>query len=87
MNESSDLELFCNATGYPPPQITWSKEADPSVPVSVDEVLNVKSINKTNSGVYQCRASNGIGNDVFASANVTVNCKLKLIYDLEESGV
>ncbi|KAL9964707.1 hypothetical protein ACROYT_G028383 [Oculina patagonica] len=75
VNESGDLELFCNATGNPPPNITWSKAADPSVQLSVDEVLKVKNISKTDSGVYQCRVSNGIGSVVLASVNVTVNYK------------
>lgn len=77
VNESSDLELFCNATGNPPPNITWSKVAVPPVQLSFDEVLTVKNTNKTDSGVYQCRASNGIGSDAFASSVVTVRCKLK----------
>lgn len=78
VNESSDLALFCNATGTPPPKITWSKVAVPPVQLSFDEALTVNNINKTDSGVYQCRASNGIGSDVFASSFVTVRCKLKL---------
>lgn len=75
VNESSDLELFCNATGNPPPNITWSKVAVPPVQFSFDEVLTVTNINKTDSGVYQCRASNGIGSDAFASSVVTVRYK------------
>ena len=77
LNESSDLELFCNATGNPPPDIAWSKVAVPSVQPLFDEVLIVKNINKTDAGVYQCRASNGIGSDAFATSVVTVRCELK----------
>jgi len=76
VNESSDLQLFCNATGNPSPNITWSKVAVPPVQLSLDKVLRVKNTNKTDSGVYQCRASNGIGSDAFASSVVTVRCKL-----------
>lgn len=75
MNESDDLELFCNATGRPTPQITWYRVTDPSVQLPNGTALKVKNINRTDSGVYQCRASNGIGTDVCASANVTVNCE------------
>ena len=77
VNESSDLELFCNATGNPLPSITWSKRSDPSVNLESDEVLKVKNVSKNNSGVYQCMASNGIGRDVLVSWIVTVNCKSK----------
>ena len=75
MNESDDLELFCNATGRPTPQITWYRVTDPSVQLPNGTALKVKNIKRTDSGVYQCRASNGIGTDVCASANVTVNCE------------
>ena len=75
MNESDDLELFCIATGHPTPQITWYGIADPSVQLPNGTALKVKNINRTDSGVYQCRASNGIGTGVCASANVTVNCE------------
>lgn len=76
VNETSDLELFCNATGNPLPNITWSKVGNRAVQLSVDEVLKVENISKNESGVYQCRASNGIGGDALASWIVTVNCKL-----------
>ena len=75
MNESDDLELFCNATGRPTPQIKWYRVTDPSVQLPNGTALKVKNINRTDSGVYQCRASNGIGTDVCASVNVTVNCE------------
>ena len=77
VNESGELELFCNATGNPPPNITWSKVAVPPVQLPVNEVLTVKNIKKPDSGVYQCTASNGIGSDAFASSVVTVRCELK----------
>ena len=75
VNESDNLELFCNATGRPAPQITWYKVADTLVPLSNGRALKAKNINRTGSGVYRCRASNGIGTGVCASATVTVNCE------------
>ena len=79
VNDSGYLELFCNATGNPPPNITWSKVEDPAVQLPSDKLLKLKNVSKTDSGVYQCRASNGIGSDAISSANVTVNCKLEVI--------
>ncbi|XP_066024471.1 hemicentin-1 isoform X2 [Pocillopora verrucosa] len=87
VNESDNLELFCNATGHPAPQITWYKLADPLVPLSNDTALKVKNINRTDSGVYRCRASNGIGTGVCASANVTVNFPPSLDYTSDETTV
>ena len=52
--------------------------------LSVGTILNVMNMNMTDSGVYQCRAINGIGIDAFASANVTVNSELKLMQDLKK---
>lgn len=77
VNESSNLELYCNATGNPPPNITWSNAANPSFKLASDEVLIVKNVSKNDSGVYQCMASNGIGRDALTSWIVTVNCKSK----------
>ena len=39
------------------------------------EVLQVKNVTKSDSGVYQCVASNGIGRDALVSWIVTVKCK------------
>ena len=75
MNESDNLELFCNATGHPTPKITWYRIVDPSVQLPNGRALKLKNINRTDSGVYRCGASNGIGTGVCASANVTVNCE------------
>ena len=75
VNESDDLELSCNATGNPSPNITWFKVRDPSMNLAPGEVLQVKNVTKSDSGVYQCVASNGIGRDALVSWIVTVNCK------------
>ena len=77
VNESNALELSCNATGNPSPIITWFKVGDPSVNLAPGEVLQVKNVTKSDSGVYQCVASNGIGRDALVSWIVTVNCKSK----------
>ena len=77
LNETQDLRLKCNASGNPKPDIIWTKIPYPSPLHSVEGVVIVKNTNKTESGVYQCRASNGIGEDAIATASVVINCKFK----------
>ena len=45
---------------------------------SVDGALILNNVNKSDTGVYQCRASNGIGSDAMVSSVVTVNCKFHM---------
>lgn len=75
VNETNDLELCCNASGNPSPNIKWSKVANPSMNLASDEVLKVQNVSKNDSGDYQCMARNGIGRDALAYWIVTVNCK------------
>lgn len=79
-NETQDLRLFCNATGNPQPQITWSKGSVRIGKPSIAGVLIVNSVNKTHSGVYQCIASNGISSNAYAWFTVTVNYKPRAMH-------
>ena len=56
------LSIRCNATGIPAPQITWSK--DGSLLDATGPVYVLGSLSSTNSGHYQCTASNIDGADV-----------------------
>ncbi|XP_068686464.1 hemicentin-2-like isoform X2 [Montipora foliosa] len=75
VNETDDLRLVCNANGNPPPKITWTKRPSPSLLNSTDGVLVVKGAVKADSGYYQCKASNGIGEDAITTSSVMVNYK------------
>lgn len=72
--EGGDLQLSCEATGRPTPDITWTKvTADGSSEIKHHEsTLNFTNINVTYSGIYTCVADNKKervkGNEV----NVTV---------------
>ena len=77
MNETTDLHLFCNATGNPQPRIKWFRFRGLTrlgLP-SFDGILIVRNINKSDSGIYKCIAINGIGYEADATSTVTVNCK------------
>ena len=76
--ESSDLQLYCEASGRPAPNITWIRVFENG---SVSQVLhrtpawNISSINRTDTGTYRCTANNGVGNPVSHTHTVNVLCK------------
>ena len=81
VSEGSNLSLFCNATGKPTPNITWTR-------VSKDEVLFVgnpwpiANINRIYSGTYRCTANNGVPSPVNSTISVNVLCEYTLYYQL-----
>ena len=86
LNESQDLRLKCNASGNPKPEIVWTKSPDSTPLDSVKGVLTIRSINKSDSGLYRCMASNGFGNDTIITT-VIVNCKCEAKIGTQESHV
>ena len=79
VNEGSNLSLFCNATGKPAPNITWTR-------VSEDEVLfignpwHIININRTYRGTYRCIADSGVSNPVNSAISINVLCEYTLYY-------
>ena len=82
--EGSNLNLFCNATGKPAPNITWTR-------VSEDEGLfvgnpwHIVHINRTYSGTYRCVADNGVSSPVNGTISVNVLCEYTFYYHLHVS--
>ena len=75
--EGNSLNLFCNATGNPQPDITWTKERESSV-LSSSETLKLTNLSSENNGqVYICRVNNSLGFDE-ANATITVYCEYKV---------
>lgn len=74
LNESNDVTLYCNGTGTPPPNITWSKSGDRDENFVAGPVLSLKNISRAQDGLYLCTAENGAGKSV-ASVRVIVQCK------------
>ena len=72
--EGSSLNLFCNATGNPQPDIKWTKQGESSV-LSTSEYLDRANMRSDeNEVVYNCKVSNSLGFDE-ANATITVLCE------------
>ena len=57
--------LTCEASGDPPPSVTWSKDGDANIPRAQfqndERILAIKDVLPDDSGVYECKASNTFG--------------------------
>ena len=73
VNQTGRLGLFCNATGIPAPNISWTK-AGSTEQIPTGKHLIIKSARKEDSGTYTCKASNKAGNTT-AQIHVNVQCK------------
>jgi len=74
-NEGSNLTLFCNATGKPTPNVTWTrvlKNGRDGDVVFFGNPWVIVNISRTATGAYRCTAYNGIGNPVNHSLYVNV---------------
>ena len=85
--EESNMQLLCEGTGKPTPNITWSRVLEDG---SNSEVLHqgptwdFRNINRTVTGTYRCTAYNGFGNPVGYQVNVNVTCKYVRIIVYEQ---
>ena len=73
------MQLICNASGRPEPNITWTKEkpgnqGNPDV-VEKGKVLSITNINVNNAGEYTCTAYNGFGKPESQTVYVNVTCE------------
>jgi len=78
VHEESNMQLFCEATGKPPPNITWTKVLEDGRNSEIlhrGPILDFPNINRTATGTYHCTANNGIGNEVSHAFQVNVTCK------------
>ena len=83
--EGKTVTLSCDATGNPVPTISWTRngssvDASNNSRISFSEdkkKLTITNVNRTDSGKYQCVASNKLGNDT-SNAKLDVQCKLSV---------
>ena len=76
--EGSGLILFCNATGNPKPNITWTKQGNNNE-LSTSETLTIVNVlREDDQSVYKCIAANSLGLAQVTS-KVTVLCKFYIV--------
>ena len=76
--EGKDLTLTCKAVGYPTPSTTWfrpdeSQEILNYFPQISNETIRFQNVSKKHSGVYVCRAYNGLAEADDRQVEVVVN--------------
>ena len=69
--EGDNVTLSCNASGIPPPMVSWIKADGQRIDVSE---LVLTHINRSEAGEYRCEASNECGN-ASETATIDVHCK------------
>ena len=76
VNETGSFEIFCNATGNPPPVVTWTKIGDNNKIYSTGKSLRVQNADKADFGTYLCTAVSVRSENMSAVATVEIdNCK------------
>lgn len=79
VNETDTFDIFCNATGNPPPLVTWTKIGDNSKVYPTGKSLRVQNAEKSDFGTYRCTAESVRSENISAVATVEIdNCKLTL---------
>ena len=78
VKEGRTAVLKCEADGYPPPRVTWSRKrltlpAGRSV-TGPSNALILKNVRPEDTGIYSCSAENLLGS-VNASVQLTVQCE------------
>uniref|UniRef100_A0A8C3SRT5 Ig-like domain-containing protein n=1 Tax=Chelydra serpentina TaxID=8475 RepID=A0A8C3SRT5_CHESE len=73
VNEGSDVNLLCMATGKPEPTVTWRQLRDGFT--SEGEYLEITEINRQQAGEYECLTANGVSGADSKRVLITVNCE------------
>ena len=77
-----NLQLTCEASGQPEPNITWTKEKPGKQRntgvIQGRQVLTITNINRTDAGIFTCTAYNGFGKPEKQTVYVNVTCEYAL---------
>ena len=74
VTEGSSVNLQCNATGNPSPNITWIWQ-DTGIVLGSNGHFVLVDVHRSHTGIYQCHAWNGIGNSSINTCYLDVFCK------------
>ncbi|XP_020602478.1 hemicentin-2-like [Orbicella faveolata] len=78
--EGSNVTLFCNASGKPGPNVTWTMEnGNDGGEVSFENPWVIKNVSRNDIGTYRCTANNGVGNPVSRILYVNVTFPAKIV--------
>ena len=76
------MQLSCEASGQPEPNITWTKEKPGNQGntgvVQEGKVLTITNINRSDAEAFTCTAYNGIGKPEYRTVHVNVTCEFAL---------
>jgi len=74
--EGDSLTVSCNASGIPPPMVSWVKVGGGNISANGSELM-FTNINRSEAGEYRCEASNECGN-VSETVTIEVQCECQL---------
>jgi len=74
VSAGDDLTIICEATGNPPPKITWRKHQDGKViiPDETGSKVILKNLSRRDAGLYICTADNQVNEGVEKVTKITV---------------
>jgi neurotrimin len=74
--QGDDVDLTCNATGRPTPDIQWTRLGGALLPIGQEKlmgsVLSIKNVQADDRGVYRCQATNSVG---VAQTDITLSVR------------
>ena len=80
--EGNNLQLSCEASGRPEPNITWTKQEPGNQGntgvVQEGKVLTITNINRIDAVEFTCAAYNGFGKPEYQTVYVNVTCEYAL---------
>ena len=74
LEEGESVSLYCNVSGFPEPNVTWSK-VGVHVPYESGYWLNLTGITRNEAGSYSCQANNTCGEKNSSVISIDVQCK------------